>query len=157
MSTWVDAEANREPSGSSGDPPVKTLNARARRAVRVVLSMFFVTAGIGHFTHEAAFVSIVPEYLPAPRMLVWISGVAEIAGGVGLMFDRTRRVAAWGLIALLIAVFPANMNMAMNPRPWLDAPAWTGLHDPDPVGLYLRLPLQVVFVFLVGLFTRRPS
>ena len=131
--------------------------SRGSRALQIVLALFFFTAGVGHFTHEAAFVSIVPSYLPAPRALVWISGVAEIAGGVGLMIPATRRYAAWGLIALLIAVFPANVDMALNPRPWLDAPAWTGLHDPDPVGLYLRLPVQFVLIFLVSRFARRPA
>lgn len=121
---------------------------------RYFLAFLFINAGVGHFTMEAFFVSIVPDYVPAPRLMVWISGVAEIAGGIGLLVPKTRRYAAWGLIALLVAVFPANVDMALHPRPWPDAPAWTGLHDPDPVALVLRLPLQLLLAGWVYLFAR---
>lgn len=124
------------------------------RGLRIGLALFFGLAGVGHFTDAAFFVSIVPSYLPFPTALVYLSGVAEIAGAAGLMVERTRRFAAWGLIGLLIAVFPANIDMALHPQSWPAAPSWSGLQDPDPVMLYLRLPMQFVLMAAVGLFTR---
>ncbi len=115
-------------------------------ALRYVLAGFFILAGIGHFTQTAFFVEIVPGYLPAPAALVYISGVAEIAGGLGLLLPATRRAAAWGLVVLLVMVFPANLDMALNPRPILSAPPWMALDEPNLVALWLRLPLQAVLV-----------
>jgi uncharacterized membrane protein len=91
--------------------------------------------------------AIVPAYLPAHRLLVQISGAAEIAGGAGVLLPPTRRAAGWGLIALLIAVFPANLNMALESDRFARiAPAW---------GLWLRLPLQAVLIWWVWAATLR--
>ena len=79
-----------------------------KRLTLIVLAILFITVGILHFARPQPFESIVPNYLPQPLLLVWISGVFEIAGGIGLLWTRSRRLAAFGLIALLIAVFPAN-------------------------------------------------
>ncbi len=81
--------------------------------------------------------------LPNPLLLVRLSGACEIAGGFGLLIPRLRKPAAWGLIALLIAVFPANVYMAVAPDKFTDlkAPAWVW---------WLRLPLQAVFIWMVG-------
>src|SRR6187402_108288 len=84
--------------------------------VRVLFAAFFVIAGVTHFTNREFFLSIVPPYLPWPEMLVYVSGVAEIVLGVLLLVPSMMRIAAWGQIALLIAVFPANIHMAMNPQ-----------------------------------------
>jgi uncharacterized membrane protein len=84
---------------------------------RVLFAAFFVVAGVTHFTNRDFFTSIVPPYLPWPEMLVYVSGVAEMVLGVMLLVTATMRLAAWGLIALLIAVFPANIHMAMNDEP----------------------------------------
>jgi uncharacterized membrane protein len=87
---------------------------------------------------EAAFfISIVPSYLPDPPLLVMVSGVAEILGGLGLLARKTRRTAAWGLILLLICVFPANVNMALHPGAYA------------PLLLWLRLPLQGILIALL--------
>jgi uncharacterized membrane protein len=102
-------------------------------------SLLFITTGILHFVHPQFYRRIVPPVFPSPEALVAISGVCEIAGGVGLLVPRLRRSAGWGLIALLIAVFPANIYMVVDPRRSADAtfPMWA---------LWLRLPLQGVLV-----------
>jgi len=110
-----------------------------RSILRVLLALAMVGVGILHFVDPEPFVRIVPPYLPAPLLLVYVSGVFEILGGAGLLPKRTRRAAGCGLIALYIAVFPANLHMALNDIPFGDAPA-------DPVLLWGRLPLQLVFI-----------
>jgi uncharacterized membrane protein len=111
----------------------------ARQAARLLLAVFFIGAGIGHFTTTDFFVSIVPPYLPAPLALVYVSGVCEITGGLGVLLPATRRAAGIGLVALLIAVFPANLNMAIHPGAFVaqGIPFWS---------LYARLPLQLAFM-----------
>ena len=119
--------------------PVATPEPRLKVALRWLLAIAMVTVGVTHFTSPDGFVSIVPSFLPEPLLLVYLSGVAEVAGGVGILVPRVRRAAGWGLIALYIAVFPANIHMAVNQVPLGDAqvPAWA---------LWLRLPLQAVFI-----------
>ena len=111
-----------------------------------ILSALFVIAGLAHFAFTNVYASIVPNYLPAHRELVWISGVAEIAGGFGLLYRRTRRAAAWGLIALLIAVFPANLWMAQHADQWPRISAWL---------LWARLPLQLPLIGWAARYARR--
>jgi uncharacterized membrane protein len=99
---------------------------------------FFVFAGIMHFVVPRTYEAIVPNRLPARRALVYASGVAEIAGGVGVMHPRTRRLASWWSVATLVAVFPANVNMALNADRF---------KVPGGVpALWLRLPVQALFV-----------
>jgi uncharacterized membrane protein len=91
-----------------------------------------------------------PPYLPWHRELVFISGVCEILGGIGVLFPQPlRRAAGWGLVALLIAVFPANLHVALNDVP-------IGASPPNPWLNWLRLPFQVVFI-LWALWCTRPS
>jgi uncharacterized membrane protein len=99
---------------------------------------FFVFAGVMHFVIPDTYESIVPRSLPRRRELVYASGVAEIAGGVGVMNPRTRRLASWWSVATLVAVFPANVNMALNADRY-EVPG-------GAVALWLRLPVQVLFV-----------
>jgi uncharacterized membrane protein len=106
---------------------------------RALLALFFVAAGIAHFRWPSLYVQIVPPYLPHPLALVYVSGVCEILGGCGLLIPRLRWVAGWGLIALLLAVFPANVHMALGDV------AIRELTIP-PLLLWLRLPLQGVFL-----------
>lgn len=119
-----------------------------------VLALLFFSVGVGHFVNPQFFESIVPAFLPYPSALQYIAGAAEIAGAVGLLVPKTRRWAAWGLVALLVAVFPANIDMALNPRPWPAAPSFMGLDEPDVVGLYLRLPMQAVLLLWAWWYTR---
>ena len=83
------------------------------RLSRYTLALLFVAAGVWHFVHPATYLAIMPPQLPQPRALVYLSGVFEILGGLGLLPARTRRLAGWGLLALLLAVFPANVYMAL--------------------------------------------
>ncbi|WP_246010544.1 DoxX family protein [Hymenobacter perfusus] len=120
---------------------------RIKTISRVVLATFFIGAGITHFTNPAGFLRIVPPYLPAPLLLVYLSGAAEIAGGLGLLIPATRRWAAWGLMALLVAVFPANVYMLQTHGAGLPVPLWA---------LWLRLPLQLVLIGCVW-WSARPN
>ena len=110
-------------------------------AARTTLAIFFVAAGALHFIVPAHYVAIVPSYLSAPRALVALSGVAEIAGGVGLLIPRLRQVAGVGLMLLLVAVFPANIEMLRQARA-RSGPSWV------EAVLWLRLPLQVLLLWL---------
>lgn len=100
----------------------------------------FIGAGILHFTKTRWYESIMPPYVPRHREAVYVSGVAEIAGGAGVLVPATRPYARWWLLSLLVAVFPANIHMALNPRDYRDIP--------EPL-LWARLPLQAVFGWLV--------
>ena len=120
---------------------------RIKPVMRWVLTVFMVAAGINHFLAPAPYVAMVPDALPAPVLLVQISGVAEILGGLGLILPKPRRLAAWGLIALFVAVFPANVNMAVNHLP-------LGTHHVGAALLWARLPLQLVLIAWAAWFTR---
>ena len=100
---------------------------------RQLVAATFLTSGTLHFLRPEAFEAIVPDALPGQRAIVYASGVAELAGGVGMLSGRTRRPAAWWLIATLIAIFPANVNMAVNAERFRFVPEWA---------LWARLPLQ---------------
>ncbi len=110
----------------------------------VFLGLVFVLAGTLHFVSPRTYERIVSPYLPAPLALVLVSGAAEVAGGLGAAFGgpRMRRFSGWGLILLLVAVFPANVYMALHPQeiPGLEVPRWI---------LWLRLPLQPLLMLWV--------
>jgi len=105
--------------------------------LRYVLGILFIAAGLYHFINPDFYLRIMPPYLPWHLFLVHLSGLFESALGIMLLIPKFTRLAAWGLIALLIAVFPANIHMAMNPQLYPDIP---------PFALWLRLPLQGVFI-----------
>ena len=106
---------------------------------RYVLALVFVGAGLLHFLHPATYLAIMPPQLPQPLLLVYISGVFELLGGLGLLPARTRRLAGWGLLALLAAVFPANIYMALI-HEQLHIPGWLA---------WGRLPLQPLLMWWV--------
>ena len=112
---------------------------------RIILGLTFVLAGLNHFRQPRAYESIMPPYLPYPATLVALSGYGEVALGAMVLVPRLRRFAGWGLIGLLLAVFPANLNMAVNPERYQPIPAWA---------LWLRLPLQAVLMAWVWWATR---
>jgi len=114
---------------------------------RLVLAAFFIAAGVNHFAMPRPYEQIVPPRLKRDaRRLVWASGVAEIAGGVGVLLPWTRRASGVGLIALLAAVFPANLHMAREPGRFRKIPRWA---------LYGRLPLQPLMMLWAWRATRR--
>ncbi len=103
---------------------------------RFLLAALFLFAGLNHFRNPQPYLAIMPPMLPFPRELVALSGVFEMAGGAGILLPRTRKIAAWGLVALLVAVFPANIysafhGMTLNGN---EVPRWI---------LWARLPLQL--------------
>ena len=101
------------------------------------LSLFYVAAGTLHFLRPRVYEAIMPRALPAKRELVYASGVAEIVGGAGVLHPATRRPAGWWLIATLIAIFPANVQMALHAERYRAIP--------EPL-LWLRLPLQALLI-----------
>jgi uncharacterized membrane protein len=110
-----------------------------RSAFRWLLALVMVLVGVLHFATPQFFVNIVPGYLPAHAALVMVSGVFEVLGGLGLLVRRVRRAASFGLVALYVAVFPANVNMVVHPELGGSTPAWV---------LWARLPLQGVLIAL---------
>jgi uncharacterized membrane protein len=116
------------------------------------LSLFagiFIVSGFLHLFHSNPYVRIIPPFLPWPRMLVWISGVAELAGGVGLLLRRYRRWAAYWLALLLVVVFPANIYMAVVHVPFAGLMGETWIQ-------WLRLPLQIPLI-VWALYYARPG
>lgn len=109
----------------------------------LLTGILFIGAGAYHLVNPRPYLTMIPPYLPAPATLVLVSGLAEIAGGVGVLIAPLRRLAAWGLIALLVAVFPANLHVALHGWEGVDLPRWV---------LWARLPLQPVFIRLVYKF-----
>lgn len=101
--------------------------------------MFFIIAGAVHFISPAPYLAIVPSSIPWPGAVVALSGVAEILGGVGVCFHSTRHIAGWGLIALLIAVFPANIHA-------ISTGIVMGGHSLPAWMLWARLPFQLLFI-----------
>ena len=112
---------------------------------RLFMGLLYVGAGALHWTATHTYMSVMPDYLPAHRELVLISGAAEIAGGLGVLLAATRRPAAWGLIALLIAVSPANLWMAQHAERYRAVPGWI---------LWARLPLQLPLIWWAWRYTR---
>ena len=109
------------------------------------LAALFVIAGVGHFVATDFYLRIMPPYLPWHRPLVLLSGVIEITLGVLLLVPKTSTFAAWGLIALLIAVFPANIHLYLHQEIW----------PLPPIVHLLRLPLQAVLILWAYVYTRR--
>jgi uncharacterized membrane protein len=114
---------------------------------RTVLGVFFIGAGSLHFAHPRPYRAIMPRSLPAHAELVALSGAAEIAGGIGVLGQRTAKPAGWWLIATLIAIFPANVSMALRPQDFPRIPH---------AALWARLPLQAVFVAWVWRVALQP-
>jgi uncharacterized membrane protein len=118
----------------------------------VLLGLLYVFAGSLHFTRPGSYLAIMPPYIPWPLAVVYVSGAAEILGGIGVLvpdgfvFPRTRAFAAWGLVALLVAVSPVHINMCLHPEQFPTIPLWV---------VWLRLPLQLPLIGWAWLYTRR--
>jgi len=123
---------------------------KTKKGLLWLLAGAMIAIGVSHFVNPDPFMRIVPPPLPE-RGTVYLSGVFEVLGGLGLLLPRTRRWAAWGLIALYIAVFPANLYMAFNGiqlDPANPLPEW---------GAWVRLPFQLLFIAWAWWFTRVPE
>lgn len=107
------------------------------------MAALYITAGVFHFLRPRLYVKMMPPYVPAHQLMVLLSGIAEVVLGFGLLWSATRSLAAWGLIVLLIAIFPANIYMATSGR-FAKVPAWL---------LWARLPLQGIFIWCAWQFT----
>jgi uncharacterized membrane protein len=116
----------------------------------VLAAVFYVSSGILHFLRPEFYLRIMPPYIPWHVAMVQVSGFFEILGGLGLLIPATRRAAAWGLVALLIAVFPANLYMATNPIE-------TGAASIAPMLRWGRLPVQLLLISWVLWCTRARS
>ena len=126
-------------------------NKRFRDNLRIATGVFFVFTGATHFLMPDMFLKMMPPVLPWPLFLVYISGVFEILGGIGLMLRRTKVLAAIGLVLLLVAVFPANIYVALNN-------IQLGGVMSQPIYQWIRLPMQLVLIAVVvwssGLYPR---
>ena len=111
-----------------------------------LLAVVFTAAGMLHFLRPGMYEEIMPQYLPAQHELVLASGAAEIAGAMLVVFPRTRRLGGFWLAATLVAVLPANVNMAVHPERFAALP---------PILLWARLPLQGLLVWWAVRATRR--
>ena len=111
------------------------------------MGALYVAAGTLHFLLTPRYMAIMPDYLPAHRALVLFSGAAEIVGGVGILAPIAilRRSAAWGLVALLVAVLPANVSMLARHAAFPSIPLWI---------LWARLPMQLPLIYWAWLYTR---
>ena len=121
---------------------------RTKEVLKWVFGILFALAGANHFAHTDFYVGIMPPYLPWHTALVYVSGLCEMALGVMLLFRRSERLAAWGMIALIVAVTPANVQMAIHPELY---PGYS------PAALWVRLALQAVLIACAYWFTRPRS
>jgi len=123
--------------------------ARFKRPLGYLMGLGYIVAGVLHFVVPELYAQIIPPILPAPLALVYLSGVAEIVVGVGVLIPRTRRYAAWATIALLVAIFPANVYMATS----MVAVEGIGGGDPSAAARWARLPLQGVLILWAYWYT----
>lgn len=118
----------------------------------VAMGLFYLVAGINHFRSTASYLAIMPPYIPWPMAMVYVSGVAEMLGGIGVLlpdgfvFPRIRAFAAWGLVAMLIAFVPVHINMCLHPDAFPNVPVWV---------IWIRLPLQLPLIAWAWAYTRR--
>jgi uncharacterized membrane protein len=115
----------------------------------LIAAIFYVAAVTLHFIKPEPYLKLMPPYVPWHEAMVQLSGAAEIVGGMGLLFGPTRRAAAWGLVALLVVVFPANLYMATNP-------VEAGAESIAPLLRWGRLPLQPLLMWWVLWCTSPP-
>ena len=126
--------------------------SRLKCPLRYLMGLLYISAGVTHFRAPELYARIVPPQFPQPIALVYLSGAAEIVLGAGVLFRRTRRHSAWGLVALLLAVFPANVHMATNglaAEMVLDRARRT-----TQLIAWIRLPLQAILIRWAWWYTR---
>ena len=118
----------------------------------MVMALFYCIAGVNHFLHPQMYVTILPPYLPWPPLLVYVTGLAEILGGVGamipdgLVFARTRAAACWGIVVMLVLFLQVHIYMCLYPERFPGIPVWA---------LWVRLPLQGLLIAWAWYYTRK--
>jgi uncharacterized membrane protein len=119
-----------------------------KRVLLYVMSAFYIFAGVMHFWRPDYYMPMMPPYLPWHRALVYLSGLAEVGLGAAVLIPSLRSLAAWGIILLLIAVFPANVHIALHNVPVFGATEGAG------AGNWIRLPLQLVLIAWAWWYTK---
>ncbi|NHX35221.1 DoxX family membrane protein [Halolamina sp. R1-12] len=115
------------------------------------MGLLYVVAGVSHFRAPRAFERVVPPRFPRPTALVYLSGAAEVTLGIGVLFERTRRLSAWGIVGLLIAVFPANVyTVTDDVAPELVPDRLNGVAR---IAAWVRLPMQAVLIGWAWLYS----
>ncbi|OXA98026.1 DoxX family protein [Flavobacterium oncorhynchi] len=110
-----------------------------------LMAILYILAGLNHFRNPGMYIKIIPPVFKNPKVINILSGAAEIVLGILLTLSFSTHIAAWGIIALLIAIFPANLYMYQNKKASFDLPKWI---------LFVRLPLQVVLIFWAYQYTQ---
>lgn len=116
-----------------------------------VMAIFYFASGVNHFRSPQTYLPVMPPYIPWPLAMIYISGAAEMLGGVGvlipdgLVFRQTRRFAAWGMVVLLVAISPVHIHMCLHPEQFSMFPIWL---------IWLRLPLQLALMGWAWVYTR---
>ncbi len=127
-------------------------HSNAFRVGLIVMGLFYLLAGVNHFAHPATYVAVMPPYLPWPLMLVYVSGLAEILGGLGVLvpngfiFPGIRRFAAWGIVLMLAVFLLVHTNMALHPDAFPHIPVWI---------IWARIPLQFPLMYWAWWYTRK--
>ena len=116
-----------------------------RKLILLGLAAFFINVGVDHFVNPDFYLGIMPPAFPLHAEAVYISGFFEVLGGISVLVPRLRKIAGWGLFALLVAVYPANIYMALNPEIFPDIPVTL---------LYIRLAFQFLFFYWAYIVTR---
>ena len=119
-----------------------------RIVLKYLLALMFILGGINHFLKPEFYLPMMPSYIPYHQFMIDLSGVLEILFGVALLIPRFTHLAAWGLIALLIAVFPANLHMALHPEQFPEMPQ---------IALWIRLPIQGLFIWWAFTYTKKTA
>jgi uncharacterized membrane protein len=119
-----------------------------KRVSLIAMAIFYVVAGVNHFLHPDFYMPMMPAYVPWHRAMVYLSGAAEIVLGVGVLIPATRQRAAWGLITLLIAIFPANLHIALYDVPLFGRDEGLGIWN------WVRLPFQLLLIAWAWWHTR---
>ena len=113
---------------------------------KLLFALLFILGGVNHFIDPNFYLKMMPEYIPMHLEMIYISGVFEILLGIGLLIPKYSRLAAFGLILLLIAIFPANLHMALNASQFSEIP---------DIGLWVRLPVQFLLIWWAWTYTKK--